>query len=99
MYEMFNKIDPRLGGRYKTIETNIKAKSNSFYESLLALLEGLARLIAIEQQIPVDSEYDTLIGIIRVKELDIWSLFSQSYKPTATFLPAEVPNAIYRAKT
>ena len=70
MYELLNRIDHQLGNRYKTIETNIKAKSNSFYESLLAMLEGLARLIANEQGIVVDAGYDTLIGIIRIKEFE-----------------------------
>ena len=74
MYELLNRIDHKLGNRYKTIETNIKAKSNSFYESLLAMLEGLARLIASEQTIEIESEYDTLIGIIRVKGFENYCL-------------------------
>ena len=74
MYTLFNKLDSRLGNRYRTIETNIKAKSNSFYESLLALLEGLARLIASEQKIEIEAEYDTLIGIIRVKSFEKYCL-------------------------
>lgn len=74
MYELLLKIDSKLGQRYKTIETNIKAKSNSFYESLLALLEGLARLIANKEKIEIDSEYDTLIGILRVKDFKKYCL-------------------------
>lgn len=74
MYELLLKIDSKLGQRYKTIETNIKAKSNSFYESLLALLEGLARLIARKENIAIDSEYDTLIGILRVKDFKKYCL-------------------------
>ena len=74
MYTLFNSIDPKLGNRYKTVETNIKSKSNSFYESLLALLEGLAKQIAKEQNIKIDSEYDTLIGIIRVKDFESFCL-------------------------
>lgn len=74
MYQLLNRINEKLGDRYKTVETNIKAKSNSFYESLLALLEGLARLIAKEQSIKIESDYDTLIGIIRVKGFEEFCL-------------------------
>ncbi len=74
MFELFEKIDLKLAKRYKTIETNIRAKSNSFYESLLALLEGLARHIVVSQKIVIDSEFDTLIGILKVNSFKKYCL-------------------------
>lgn len=74
MFELFERIDLKIANRYKTIETNIKAKSNSFYESLLALLEGLARHIVVSQKIVIDSEFDTLIGILKVNSFKKYCL-------------------------
>ena len=66
MLEILKKIDNKLVDRFYTLEKNIESKSNSFYESLLALLEGFSKHIVKSEKILIDSDYDTLIGILRV---------------------------------
>jgi hypothetical protein len=68
MIEILEKIDNKLVDRFHTIHKNIESKSNSFYESLLALLEGFAKHIVKKENIIVDSDYDTFIGILRVEK-------------------------------
>jgi uncharacterized protein YehS (DUF1456 family) len=92
MYKLFEKIDFKLGSRYKTIETNIKAKSNSFYESLLALLEGLAKIIVKNEKILIDSDYDTLIGILKTNDF-------RSFSYSINFLSSDYENLFKIAKS
>ena len=68
MYKTFNLLSPNLGERYLNVEACIKTKSDSFSSSLLELLEALLKTIYREEDIKIDSEYDTAIGILKVQE-------------------------------
>ena len=46
MFEFFTQISEKLYNRGKTVETNIRAASNSFYDSYLDLTEELLKTIA-----------------------------------------------------
>ena len=48
MFEFLEAIDHGLYERYQTVERNIRAGSNSFYDAYLALLEQFVRLLLTE---------------------------------------------------
>ena len=51
MFKFLFDLDPRLFERYQTLERNVRAESDSFYDSYLALLEHLVRYICSELEI------------------------------------------------
>lgn len=68
MYKTFEKLDHSIGERYLNVETNIKTKSDSFSSSLLELLESVLKKMYQNEGIAIYSEYDTAIGILKIKE-------------------------------
>ena len=46
MFKFLQEIDGKLYQRYLTIERNVKAGSNSFYDSYLDLQEQFVKLVA-----------------------------------------------------
>ena len=53
MFKHLQKIDARLYERYLTIEKNVKAASNSFYDSYLELQEQYVKIIALNCDVDV----------------------------------------------
>lgn len=51
MFEKLNQISDRVFNRYVTVEKNIKAASNSFYDSYLDMVEELLKFLAISDNI------------------------------------------------
>ena len=51
MFKFLQEIDGKLHQRYLTIERNIKAGSNSFYDSYLDLQEQFVKLVAMDCEI------------------------------------------------
>ena len=45
MFEFLKQLDERLYVRYQTLERNIKAASNSFYDSFLDLQEQFIKFV------------------------------------------------------
>ena len=45
MFEYLRQIDEKIYGRYETVETNIKAASNSFYDAFLDLQENFLKIV------------------------------------------------------
>ena len=50
-------FDNSIVGRYRTVERNIKAKSNSFYDSFLDLLENTIKRILIIEEVEYDDKF------------------------------------------
>lgn len=50
-------FDNSIVGRYRTVERNIKAKSNSFYDSFLDLLENTIKRILNLEEVEYDEKY------------------------------------------
>ncbi len=50
-------FDNSIVGRYKTVERNIKSKSNSFYDSFLDLLENTIKRILDIENVEYDEKY------------------------------------------
>lgn len=55
MFEYLKVIDTKLYERYLTLETNIKAQSDSFFDSYLDMLEHLVRVICSDSSIEAQS--------------------------------------------
>lgn len=51
MFEYLTQIDEKIYGRYLTVERNIKAASNSFYDSFLDLQENFLKIIIGKEKI------------------------------------------------
>ena len=49
MFKFLENIDHNLYERYLTLERNIKARSNSFYDSYLDMQEHFVKLVLAEQ--------------------------------------------------
>ena len=45
MFEYLKLIDEKIFNRYQTVERNIRAASNSFYDSYLDMLEQFVKLV------------------------------------------------------
>ena len=50
-------FDNSIVGRYRTVERNIKSKSNSFYDSFLDLLENTIKRILVLENLPYDEKF------------------------------------------
>ena len=50
-------FDNSIVGRYRTVERNIKSKSNSFYDSFLDLLENTIKRILVLEEVPYDEKF------------------------------------------
>ena len=50
-------FDDSIVGRYRTVERNIKSKSNSFYDSFLDLLENTIKRILILENVQFDEKF------------------------------------------
>ena len=50
-------FDNSIVGRYRTVERNIKSKSNSFYDSFLDLLENTIKRILMLENVSYDEKY------------------------------------------
>lgn len=50
-------FDNSIVGRYRTVERNIKSKSNSFYDSFLDLLENTIKRILIFEEVEYDEKF------------------------------------------
>lgn len=50
-------FDNSIVGRYRTVERNIKSKSNSFYDSFLDLLENTIKRILVLENVPYDEKF------------------------------------------
>lgn len=72
MFKFLNSIEPKLYKRYLTVEKNIEAKSNSFYDSWLDLAEHFSKFVAKKEDITIDAKYDTMIGILSQKEYEMF---------------------------
>ena len=68
MFEFLKVIDLRLYERYLTVERNIKAGSNSFYDAYLDLLEQFIKTVAVEFEVEIFSR-DTCGAILKRAEM------------------------------
>ena len=57
MINDLNYFDNSIVGRYRTVERNIKSKSNSFYDSFLDLLENTIKRILNLEEVDYDEKY------------------------------------------
>ena len=57
MIDALSYFDNSIVGRYRTVERNIKSKSNSFYDSFLDLLENTIKRILGLESIEYDEKY------------------------------------------
>ena len=57
MIDTLSYFDNSIVGRYRTVERNIKAKSNSFYDSFLDLLENTIKRILILEEVEYDEKF------------------------------------------
>lgn len=48
MFKFLQEIEPKLYQRYLTVERNVKAGSNSFYDSYLDLQEQFVKIVALD---------------------------------------------------
>ena len=68
-------INETINSRFLTMETNIKSKSNSYYDSYLDLLEGTIKYILDDLNIQYDKS-KTCGYIIRGDKIKIFSKIS-----------------------
>ena len=68
MFDFLDNIDHNLYERYLTLERNIKARSNSFYDSYLDLQEHFVKLVLIEQAFEIKVQ-ETCGAILRKAEV------------------------------
>ncbi len=54
MFDFLNYLGNKVVGRYKTVESNIRNRSNSFYDSFLDLLEDTVKTILMKEDIGYD---------------------------------------------
>ena len=77
MFEFLREIDSRVYERYLTLERNIKAASNSFYDSYLDLQEQFVRVVAADFDINIDSRETCGVMLHR---MDIVGAFKDSLR-------------------
>ena len=75
MFEFLTDINQRLFDRYLTLERNIKAASNSFYDAYLDLQEQYVRDVVIDFGLPLESR-ETCGAMLRRQ--DIASIFKDA---------------------
>ena len=68
MFDFLDNIDHNLYERYLTLERNIKARSNSFYDSYLDLQEHFVKLVLAEQAFEIKVQ-ETCGAILRKAEV------------------------------
>ena len=68
MFKFLENIDHNLYERYLTLEHNIKARSNSFYDSYLDLQEHFVKLVLAEQSFEIKVQ-ETCGAILRKAEV------------------------------
>ena len=68
MFKFLENIDHNLYERYQTLERNIKARSNSFYDSYLDLQEHFVKLVLAEQSFEIKVQ-ETCGAILRKAEV------------------------------
>ena len=68
MFNFLNSIDHNLYERYLTLERNIKARSNSFYDAYLDLQEHFVKLVLVEQAFEIKVQ-ETCGAILRKAEV------------------------------
>ena len=68
MFDFLNVINNNLYERYLTLERNIKARSNSFYDSYLDLQEHFVKLILAEQKFEITVQ-ETCGAILRKSDV------------------------------
>lgn len=68
MFEFLANIDNRLFERYLTLERNVKAASNSFYDSYLAMLEQFVKTV-LETEGIENNKHDTCGAALRRNEV------------------------------
>ena len=68
MFKFLDNIDHNLYERYLTLERNIKARSNSFYDAYLDLQEHFVKLVLIEQAFEIKVQ-ETCGAILRKAEV------------------------------
>lgn len=71
MLEFLRDIDSRLYERYLTLERNIKAGANSFYDAFLDLQEHLLKLIVRDAKIEIGN-HDNCGAILRNHEVGVY---------------------------
>lgn len=76
-FEFLKYINMRVYERYQTLEKNIKASSNSFYDSYLDLEEELIRYILFDFDIEINTRrsFGEILRINEVKELLLSTLY------------------------
>ena len=67
MFKFLENIDIRLYERYLTVERNIKAASNSFYDAYLDMQEQFVKLVC--ERIDIDISVHESCGAILKKEI------------------------------
>ena len=68
MFKFLDNIDHNLYERYLTLERNIKARSNSFYDAYLDLQEHFVKLVLAEQAFEIKVQ-ETCGAILRKEEV------------------------------
>ena len=68
MFDFLDNIDHNLYERYLTLERNIKARSNSFYDAYLDLQEHFVKLVLVEQAFEIKVQ-ETCGAILRKAEV------------------------------
>lgn len=74
MFDFLNLLDKRLYARYLTVERNIKAGSNSFYDAFLDLQEQFVKLII--EQFDMDASVRETCGALLKRE-DVTSVLKE----------------------
>ena len=75
MFDFLDNIDHNLYERYLTLERNIKARSNSFYDSYLDLQEHFVKLVLVEQAFEIKVQ-ETCGAILR--KADVRAYFMET---------------------
>ena len=71
MFKFLENIDHNLYERYLTLERNIKARSNSFYDSYLDLQEHFVKLVLAEQAFEIKVQ-ETCGAILRKADVRVY---------------------------
>ena len=71
MFDFLDNIDHNLYERYLTLERNIKARSNSFYDAYLDLQEHFVKLVLAEQAFEIKVQ-ETCGAILRKAEVRVF---------------------------
>ena len=72
MINALSYFDNSIVGRYRTVERNIKSKSNSFYDSFLDLLENTIKRILMLENVAYDEKY-TCGTLLREESIEKYS--------------------------